>query len=258
VGAPPEDRIPIADIRPNPYQPRVSFPEEGLAELMDSIRVHGVLQPVVVRRAATGYELVAGERRLRAARALGHPRIPAVVRQATDEDMQTLALVENLQREDLNAMERARALKAMMRNFGITQDDVAARVGKARTTVANVLRLLDLPAEVQGLVESGALSGAHARAVLQAKGDDRRCHLARLAVERDLSVRDVERLARLGPTIGKRKASRSDPFLEDLEARLRRALSAEVRLTKKGQGGRIEIRYQDANDLDRLLELLEA
>jgi ParB family chromosome partitioning protein len=250
--------IPVGEIRSNPFQPRTTFSAESLEELEASIREHGILQPVVVRKAGAGYELVAGERRLRAAEALGLDQIPAVVREASDEDMQTLALVENLQREDLNAMEKARALKAMMRNFGITQDEVATRVGKARTTVANLLRLLDLPPEVQEMVEAGLLSGAHARAILQAQGAKRRRDLAQLAVRRGLSVRELERLARAGPTIGKRRKAAPDPYLADLENRLRAALSCDVRMARSGKGGRIEIRYRDPDDLDRLLEMMGA
>jgi ParB family chromosome partitioning protein len=252
--------IPIAAIRSNPFQPRSTFGAEGLEELSASIEEHGVLQPVVVRRALDDdvFELVAGERRLRAAQSLGLEAIPAVVRVASDEEMQTLALVENLQREDLNAMEKARALKGMMRNFGLTQDDVARRVGKARTTVANLLRLLDLPQQIQELVEVGALSGAHARAILQAQGTQRRLDLARLAVEQGLSVRELERRARAGPTVGKRRSRPENPYVRDLETRLQRALATEVRLRVQGKGGRIEVRYHDPDELDRLLELLGA
>jgi ParB family chromosome partitioning protein len=251
-------QIPLETIRANPFQPRRIFGEEGLAELCESIREHGLLQPVVVRVAGEGFEIVAGERRLRAAKALGMKRIPALVRSASNEEMQTLALVENLQREDLNAMEKARALHAMMRNFVLTQEDVATRVGKARTTIANLLRLLDLPEEIQAWVEEGKLSGAHARAVLQAKGDGRRVELARQAVLQGWSVRELERRARSGPTVGRRRTRAEDPYVRDLEERLRRALSTDVRLRPRGKGGRIEIPYHDADELDRLLELLKA
>lgn len=250
--------VQLAEIRANPFQPRRTFHEEGLEELSASIREHGVLQPVVLRRAGDGYELVAGERRCRAARDVGLERIPALVRRATDEEMQTLALVENLQREDLNAMEKSRALSAMMRNFALTQEAVAARVGKARTTIANLLRLQDLPVDVQQWVEEGRLTGAHARAVLQAKGDGRRLDLARQALERGWSVREVERRAREGATVGKRQVRREDPYLRDLEDRLRRALATDVRMKPKGKGGVLEIAYHDPDELDRLLELMQA
>jgi ParB family chromosome partitioning protein len=248
-----------ASIRPNPYQPRVAFDEAALQELADSIRAHGILQPIVVRRALGGYEVLAGERRLRAAKAVGLDTIPALVREATDEEMQTLALVENVQREDLNAMEKSRALRAMMSNFGLTQDQVAARVGKARTTIANMLRLLELSPEIQRWVEEGRLSGAHARALLLVKGPERRLMLAKLAVELGLSVREIERRAASdGGGSPSREGGRGDPFVADLVKRLERALSTNVRLLPKGKGGRIEIRYHDPADLDRLLDLLKA
>ncbi len=251
--------LPVGEIRRNPFQPRTAFAEEALDELASSIREHGVIQPVVVRPSPTGgWELIAGERRLRAAERIGLDRIPALVRRASDEEMQTLALVENLQREDLNAMEKARAMNAMLRNFGLTQEDVARRVGKARTTIANILRLLDLPSEIQAWVEEGRLSGAHARALLQAQGTERRLSLARLAVERGLSVREIERRARSGPTVGRRRARGEDPYLRDLETRLERSLSTQVRIRTQGKSGRIEVHYHDPDDLDRLLERLGA
>ena len=250
--------LPVAAIRPNPFQPRTTFSEEGHHELMASIKEHGVLQPIVVRPSGTGYEVVAGERRLRAAKALEMGTIPALVREATDEEMQTLALVENVQREDLNAMEKARALRAMMAGFGLGQDDVAARVGKARSTIANVLRLLDLPEEIQRLVEEGSITGAHARALLLAKTTERRLVLAQQVVEEGISVREVERRAALSGGGGPPSRRRQDPFIEDLATRLERALSTQVRIVPRGKGGRIEIRYADSGQLDRLLEILTA
>ena len=251
--------VPVAEVRSNPFQPRTTFESAALDELAASIREHGMLQPVVVRKAAAGgYELVAGERRLRAAQRVGLETIPALLRPATDAEMQTLALVENLQREDLNAMEKARALRGMMRNLELRQEDVAERVGKARTTIANLLRLLDLPAQVQTLVEEGALGGAHARALLAAQGDARRIEIARVAAAKGLSVREVERLAKSGPTVGKRRIRAEDPYVRDLETRLQRALATDVRLKGKGKGGTIEIKYHDPDQLDGLLERLGA
>ncbi len=250
-------KLPVAGIRPNPFQPRTTFRAEALEELKTSIRDHGLIQPIVVRRSPTGYEVVAGERRLRAAQALGLAEIPAVIREATDEEMQTLALVENIQREDLNAMEQARALRAMMGNFGLTQETVAERVGKARTTIANMVRLLELPPDIQRLVEEGTLSGAHARALLAVKGDERRITLAKACVQEGLSVREVERRASAGPTIGKKRAV-TDPFVADLEDRIRKAIAAPVKIRAGRKGGTIEVRYSDAGDLDRLLEIFKA
>lgn len=249
--------LPVDQIRPNPYQPRVVFEEAALQELADSLRAHGVLQPIVVRPSLGGYEVLAGERRLRAAKSIGMSSIPALVREASDEEMQTLALVENVQREDLNAMEKARALRAMMSNFGLTQDQVAARVGKARATIANMLRLLELSPEIQRWVEEGRLSGAHARALLLVKGPERRLMLAKLAVELGLSVREIERRAASdGKGGGAGGSERADPFLADLAKRLERRLATNVRLQARGKGGVIEIRYTDAADLDRVMGLL--
>jgi ParB family chromosome partitioning protein len=249
------DSIPLADVRPNPYQPRTTFDPSALEELKSSIREHGVLQPIVVRRGGGGFEIVAGERRVRACRALGLERIPAVVREVDDAGMQTLALVENLQREDLNPIEKAKGIRAMMTAQGLTQEVVAAKVGKDRATLANLLRLLELPEEVRGWVEDGRLTAGHARAVLQAQGDARRRQLAQWAVERGLSVRDVERLARLTALPGGKGGRKArDPFLADIEGRLRRALSAKVAVRGKARGGVIEIAYADATELDALLE----
>ncbi len=249
--------LPVDQIRPNPYQPRVVFDDAALQELADSLREHGVLQPIVVRPSLGGYEVLAGERRLRAAKSIGMATIPALVREASDEEMQTLALVENVQREDLNAMEKARALRAMMSNFGLTQEQVAGRVGKARATVANILRLLELSPEIQRWVEEGRLSGAHARALLLVKGPERRLMLAKLAVELGLSVREIERRAASdGKGGGTEGGRRGDPFLADLAKRLERRLATNVRLQARGKGGVIEIRYTDAADLDRVMGLL--
>lgn len=254
--------VAVTEIRPNPFQPRETFDETSLDELTASIRVHGVLQPVVLRRGVRGYELIAGERRWRAAQKAGLSEIPAVVRAATDAEMQTLALVENLQREDLNAVEKARALRAMMRNLELTQEAVAGQVGKARATIANLLRLLELPDVVQAMVEDGSLSGAHARALLRAKSDDRRIRLAREAVQGGWSVREIERRTAgdTAPNAATRAkpAGKEDPYVSDVVDRLRTALGTKVRMLPKGQGGTIEVAYHDARDLDRLLELFGA
>ena len=250
--------IQVNEVRANPFQPRSTFAEEDLEELKASIDEHGVLQPVVVRRAEVGYELIAGERRLRASKALGLDRIPAVVRQADDPEMQTLALVENLQRVDLNALEKAKALKAMMRNFGLTQQEVADKVGKARTSISNLVRLLDLPVVIQDMVAAGALSGSQARAVLLAVGTEARIALAQRAAKQGLTVRQIEKLATAERREKEEVQDESDPYVADLEERLRKALGTRVELKPRGQGGAIQIRYHDASELDRLLELFGA
>jgi len=249
--------LPVGDIEPNPFQPRSIFGEADLADLMTSIGEHGLLQPVVVRRGSSGFELIVGERRLRAVKALGWDRIPAVVRPAQDQEMQTLALVENLQRVDLNAIEKAKSLKAMMRNFGLTQEEVAARVGKARTSISNLVRLLDLPGVIQDMISSGDLTGSQARAVLLAHGMERRVALAQRAAREGLTVRKIESLAQ-AERRGPRDAADVDPYVADLEGRLREALGTRVQLVPRGQGGTISVGYHDANELERLLELFGA
>lgn len=254
------EALPVGEVRPNPYQPRKQFQPDELQDLVASIREVGILQPVVVRRGPLGFELIAGERRLRAAKEAGLERIPALVRAASDEEMQLLALVENLQRVDLNAIEKARAITSLMRNLDLTQEAVATRVGKARTTIANIVRLLDLPTEVQTLVEEGRLAGAHARAVLAAKGRDVRVRLARAAAEAGWSVREIERRAKaVGETRPARRAPKptEDIYLQDVGERLQRALGTRVRIRGKGAGGIIEIHYADAGELDRVLDAVE-
>jgi ParB family chromosome partitioning protein len=254
------DSIALLDVRPNPYQPRLDFDEAALEELKSSIREHGVLQPIVVRRAAGGFEIVAGERRVRACRALGMERIPAVVREVDDAGMQTLALVENMQRQDLNAIERAKGLKAMMGAQSLTQEEVAGRVGKDRATVANLLRLLELPDEVRDLVAQGKLSAGHAKAVLQVASDPKRVQLARWIVERDLSVRQAEGYGRLmgkAPR-GAKRGGGMDPFLADVAARLRRAVGLKVVIQAKGKGGIAAFHYASPAELDTLIERVES
>ncbi len=251
----------VGEVRPNPFQPRKQFRPEELQDLVASILEVGILQPIVVRPGPLGFELIAGERRLRAATEAGLETLPALVRDATDEEMQLLALVENLQRVDLNAMEKARALKSLMRNLGLTQEDAAARVGKARATIANLVRLLELPDEVQALVEEGRLAGAHARAVLGAKGRERRIQLALAAAKSGWSVREIERRVKADAEAGgvrKTPAPTEDIYLQDVAERMQRALGTRVRIRAKGAGGTIDIRYHDATELDRLLETLES
>lgn len=251
-------KVAPSKIARNPYQPRTRFEAGQLAELKESIREHGILQPLVVRRSAAGMELVAGERRLRAATDLGLEAVPVVIRETTDEEMQTLALVENLQRVDLNPIEKARALKAMMQNFGFTQEAVASKVGKARATIGNLLRLLDLPEIIQEMVEDGRLTGAQGRGILQVKGDAARLSLARDVVKRGLSVRKIEQIARRQSRGGQRsKDAAPNPYVVDVEERLTRALGARVKLRMRRRGGVIEVQFANNDELDGLIERLE-
>lgn len=251
--------IPIARISPNPYQPRKRFDPEDLATLRASIAAHGVLQPILVSETPTGYQLVAGERRLRAAQAAGLDRIPAVIRQLVDRDQLELALVENLQREDLDPLETADAYRQLMNRFGLSQDDIATRVGRARSTVANTLRLLELAPDVQSAVADGRLSEGHGRALgglpteLQAKVLDS-------VLGQELSVRQTEELVRRlrepKPTPEERPARPSDPELERVETDLRQALGTKVSLARSRKGGRIVIEYYSDEELGRLYDRL--
>jgi ParB family chromosome partitioning protein len=252
--------IPIDQIERNPYQPRTSFAEEALAELAASIAAHGVLQPVLVTETLNGYRLVAGERRLRAAQMAGLKRIPALIRQASEQDQLELALVENLQRADLNAMDAARAYRQLRDLFGLTNEAIADRIGKARPTVVNTMRLLDLEPEAQDAIEAERISEGHGRALLGLAPLAQREVLG-LAVARGLSVRQVEELARRlreggGPARATTAARPPDAELERVEDDLRRALGTKVRLARSRRGGRIIIEWYSNEELGRLYERL--
>jgi ParB family chromosome partitioning protein len=253
--------IAIDRIEPNPYQPRTSFDDEGLAELAASISAHGILQPILVTETLEGYRLVAGERRLRAAQLAGLERIPAVVRQVDDRDQLELALVENLQRADLNAMEAARAYRQLHDQFGLTNEAIADQVGKARPTIANTVRLLDLEPDVQAAIEAGRASEGHGRALLGLSPTAQR-ELLGLALARGLSVRQVEGLARRlrdagDVETGTARAPRAnDAEIERVEDDLRRALGTKVRLARSRRGGRIIIEWYSDEELGRLYERL--
>jgi ParB family chromosome partitioning protein len=252
--------IPITRIRANPFQPRKRFDPESLAALAASIAANGVIQPILVSETIDGYQLVAGERRLRAAQVAGLERIPAVVRQLIDRDQLELALVENLQREDLDPLETADAYRQLINRFGFTADDVANRVGRARSTVANTLRLLDLAPEVQAAVADGRLTEGHGRA-LGGISPELQAHVLDSVVGQDLSVRQTEELVRRlkepRPAAEKAAAARKpDAELERVEEDLRRALGTKVSLARSRKGGRIVIEYYSDEELGRLYDRL--
>ena len=258
--------IKISRIRPNPYQPRKEFDPQELAELESSLRASGLLNPITVRPAAgmEGYELIAGERRLRAAARIGWTEIPAVVKEIDDRMLLTLALVENLQRADLNPIEEAEGYRHLMQDFSLTQAEVAEATGRERSTVANILRLLQLPASVRKMVHQRQLTLGHARALLTLEDEQRIIALAREIVEQGLSVRQVEERARHGAVPRRRKAARPaatqrpvDAAIRHAQDELRRHLQTDVRLAAGEAGkGKIEIAYYSADDLDRLLDLI--
>jgi ParB family chromosome partitioning protein len=252
--------IPIELVLPNPYQPRHQFNEQAIQEMAESIRTRGLLQPIVVRRVDDRYQLVAGERRLRAARAAQLERIPALVVEASDTEVLEIALIENLQREDLNAMDEARAYKTLVQHFKLTQEEVARRVGKDRATVANTLRLLSLPMDMQRDVEEGRLTPGHARAILSLENLSQQRQLRSFILARELSVREAEREARrIGE--GKRErrlgAHQRDPHLAQLEEQLLTRLGTKVRIVGKSRTkGKIEIYYTSLEDIGRILSIL--
>jgi len=253
-------QIDVARIRPNPFQPRREFRAEELEELAASIREHGVLQPVIVRASGEEFEIVAGERRVRACQRLGLESIPALVRVADDTQMVELALVENIQRQDLNAIEEARAYQAYIQRLDLTQEQAAQRLGKSRSSVANMLRLLDLPADVQELVSRGTLSMGHARAILAVEDAEARRALARRVEAEKLSVREVERLAqdwgKVPTATTTTPPAQRNAHVTDLERQLAERLGTRVRITDRDGRGRIAIEYYSAEDLDRLLSLI--
>jgi ParB family chromosome partitioning protein len=255
----------IADIRPNPYQPRRDVDQTALAELTASIKQAGLLQPVVVRQTpgatTPSFELIAGERRLRACQALGWEKIPAVQRAVDDRTVLTLALVENLQRDDLSPVDEARGYERLIAEFSLTQQEVADAVGRDRSTVANALRLLKLPAAVLALVHAGGLSVGHARALLGLEDARVATALAREAVELGLSVRDVEDRVRGGRAPVRRprlkKGMGPAPEVRRIEDALRRRLGTDVRVTLRAKGkGQMHVNFYSNDDLARLLELI--
>lgn len=260
----------VTDITPNRFQPRRTFPESALVELENSLKANGLLQPITIRpRENGGWELVTGERRLRAASRLGWGEIPAIVREFDDRAMLTLALVENLQRSDLNALEEAEGYQRLIDEFGLTQQQVADAVGKDRTTVTNLIRVLSLPAAVRRLVETGQITAGHARALLVLKDARRQFELANEIVARQLSVREAEARARdlSGVAALKRTSLPSavepatpittDPASKHIEEQLRRRLQTDVSVQSNGaERGTIRVSFYSADDLERLLDII--
>lgn len=255
--------IDINLIDPNPQQPRTRFAESSLDELAQSIRANGVVQPIVVRPKGKRYEIVAGERRWRAAQKADLRRIPAVVKQVSDDKLLELALVENIQRQELNPIEEAKAYRKLIDNIGLTQEMVAERVGKSRTIVTTAMRLLKLPGEIQKNLEEGKLSAGHGRALLMTEDPRIQNSIARAIIERGLSVRETEQAVKKGgattlKTVNKSVTRVVDPNVRVAETKLMRTLSTNVKIlpAKKGKGGKIEIEYYGVDDLNRIYEVI--
>lgn len=268
--APPEGAsvMSVEEVHPNPHQPRRDFDEASLHELADSIRAQGIIQPLVVRPSTDGYELIAGERRWRAAQIAGLTEVPVVIRHASDSEMLQLALVENIQREDLSAIERALAYRRLVDEFGVTQEELAHATGRSRSSITNTMRLLKLPPEIQERIRSGSLTEGHGRALLQLANEGDRHVVWRRIESHGLSVRDTEKLVQRmtqprkeTTSDAKRKPDSTtesvDPFLEDLETSLRTALGTDIEIVHTRAGtGIIRIRYYSADDLERITRLI--
>jgi ParB family chromosome partitioning protein len=249
--------VPLEALEPNPFQPRTELRAERLAELAASIRESGVVQPILVRRLGPGrYQIVAGERRWRAAQQAGLASVPVVVREVPDDRLLEIALVENIQRQELSPLEEAQAFQRLHDEFKLTQEEVARRVGRERSTIANTLRLLRLPREVKALLREGAIEAGHARALLALEGAEAQLSLAREAARRGLSVREVERRVKGERTPAGREKARRDPNTRAAEERLRAALGTRVEIARRGKGGALRILFASEAELMRLYELL--
>jgi len=249
--------IALAELEPNPYQPRLTIDPERLAELAASIRASGIVQPILVRRRGERYQIIAGERRWRAAEVAGLASVPVSVREVPDEQLLELALVENVQRQELSPLEEAQAFQRLQGELGLSQEEIARRVGRDRTTVANTVRLLKLPRELRELLAQRRLDAGHARALLALERAEDQLALGREAARKGLSVREVERrVALLRAPRGGQRAARKEPNTAAAEERLRRALGTRVEIARRGKGGAIRVLFKSEAELQRLYELL--
>ena len=253
-------KVKLIDIEPNREQPRKQFDEGALNDLAESISQHGILQPLLVRPMNDGtYQLVAGERRWRASRIAGLTEVPVVIKDLTDSQVAELALVENLQRENLNPMETANGFKDLSDKYGYTQEEISKIIGCSRSAVANALRLLSLPAEIQDMVSDGSISSGHAKAILSVEDKEYQLQLAKLVVKEGLSVRETERLARkanASESTGKR-AKKRNPYYDEVELALSEVLKRKVKVTKSSKKGSIEIEFFDDKDLKKLIKIFD-
>ena len=259
AGMRPDSTLPIDKVHPNKGQPRKSFKAEELAELTDSIKQNGILQPLLVREVANGYEIVAGERRYQAARAAGLTEVPVVIRDISDEDVFKLALIENLQRSDLTPLEEARGYRQLIKDKGLTQEELAKALSKSRSTITNTLRLLDLPEPVQHLVDEGSLTAGHARAILAVPSEEGRIKLAEKVVNERLSVRQTESLAPLFSVTENTERAVRTPLPQSFKRaarQMRLALDTTVKVKNVRGKNKIEIEFKDEEELAHIVDLL--
>lgn len=256
--------VPVSKVRPNPFQPRETFDPIALEELKQSIAENGVIQPITVRISDNGYELIAGERRLRAVQQLELNSVPAFVMEVTtDREMMELSLIENIQRENLNPIDEARGYQALLEKCKLTQDDVAQKVGKERSTITNALRILKLPEVIQESVSKGELGAGHARALLSLAEKNEQIQLWKKIIQKQLSVRQVENLVKSAKASPKKSLPKEsitvDPYIKETENKFRSLLGTQVKIyvNKDGSSGKIEIEYYSDTDIERILELIE-
>jgi ParB family chromosome partitioning protein len=253
--------ISLKELRPNPYQPRKVFDKEAIEELTASIIEHGILQPLVVRKSIKGYEIVVGERRFRAAKEAKLDKVPAIVRELSEQQMMELAILENLQREDLNPIEEGMAYQALMEKLNLTQEEVAKRLGKSRPHIANHIRLLSLPPKIQELISNGTISMGHGRALLGLRQKNKLPSIVEKIVKENLNVRQLERLIQLLNENVSRETKKPEPkqdiFLKERETFLRERFGTTVNIKQTKNKGKIEIEFFSKEDLERILELLD-
>jgi ParB family chromosome partitioning protein len=253
--------IKISDLRPNPYQPRKTFDKEAIEELTASIMEHGILQPLVVRKSIKGYEIVVGERRFRAAKEAKFEKVPAIVRELSEQQMMELAILENLQREDLNPIEEGMAYQTLMEKLSLTQEEVAKRLGKSRPHIANHIRLLSLPPQIQGLISKGTISMGHGRALLGLRQKNKLPVIVEKVVKENLNVRQLEKLIQQlnenVPRETKKPEQKADIFLKERETFLREKFGTTVTIKQAKNKGKIEIEFFSKEDLERILEVLD-
>ncbi len=250
--------IKLTDIEPNDKQPRKEFDDEALADLAESIKEHGVVQPIIVRKLGSGYQIIAGERRWRASRLAGKRTIPAIVKDCTNLEVMELALIENLQREDLNSIEEALAYKSLIEEYNMTQEEISKQIGKSRPAIANSMRLLQLPQQIKDMIAMGKISQGHARALLAIEGEKKQLEIAEKIIEQQLNVRQIEKLAKAEKK--EKPEKKPDGYqleIEQLEERLKAALGTKVIIQHKKNKGKIEIEYYSNEELDRIIELME-
>ena len=249
----------ITEVEPNEKQPRKAFDDQALTDLSESIKEHGVVQPIIVRKVGNGYQIIAGERRWRASRLAGKKTIPAIVKECSNLEVMELALIENLQREDLNSIEEALAYKSLIEEYNMTQDEISKKIGKSRPAIANSLRLLQLPQDIKEMIAAGKITQGHARALLAIEGEKKQLDMAEKIVNQQLNVRQIEKLAKESKQ-SERKEMPIDKYqleVNELQEKLKAALGTKVIIQHKGSKGKIEIEYYSNEELERIIDLLE-